>query len=73
MNASLSSKRKSIVSENSGELEQMGVQFREIDPFNLWVSATETGKMPSFTVNKLRAFLPQGKIAQLTATQQLSN
>ena len=38
MNASLAGTRKSIVSEASGELEQMGVQFREVDPFNLWVS-----------------------------------
>ena len=49
MNASLSSKRKSIVSENSGELEQMGVQFREVDPFNLWVSAIKTVKMPTLS------------------------
>lgn len=41
MNATLSSKRKSLVSEGSGELEQMGVQFREIDPFNLWVRASK--------------------------------
>lgn len=44
MNATLSSKRKSLVSEGSGELEQMGVQFREIDPFNLWVSAAKLSK-----------------------------
>lgn len=39
MSASLAGKRKSIVSEATGELEQMGVQFREVDPFNLWVSS----------------------------------
>lgn len=38
MNATLAGKRKSIISDASGELEQMGVQFREVDPFNLWVS-----------------------------------
>ncbi|KAL3144930.1 hypothetical protein ABBQ32_003437 [Trebouxia sp. C0010 RCD-2024] len=37
MSASLAGKRKSIVSEATGELEQMGVQFREVDPFNLWM------------------------------------
>ena len=30
-------KHKQIVSQNVGEQEQMVVDFREVDPFNLWV------------------------------------
>lgn len=33
-------KRSRIVSENAGEQEQMGVEVREVDPFNLWVRAS---------------------------------
>ena len=36
--AAMEGKRTQIISENAGELEQMGVEFREVDPFNLWVS-----------------------------------
>ena len=38
MDARVASKRTPMISQSSGELEQMGVQFREVDPFNLWVS-----------------------------------
>ena len=37
MNASMEGKRTQIIAENAGELEQMGVEFRDVDPFNLWV------------------------------------
>ena len=71
MNASMSSKRKSIVSENSGELEQMGVQFREVDPFNLWVSATDTVNMPTSSSVVARSGLVCNKeiSIKLTPTQ----
>ena len=38
MNNSMAAKQKEIVDQTSGEEMQMQVEFREVDPFNLWVS-----------------------------------
>lgn len=38
MRESMSSKQDDIVSERFGEQTPMRVKFREVDPFNLWVS-----------------------------------
>lgn len=38
MSNSMAAKHKAIVEETSGEEGQMQVEFREVDPFNLWVS-----------------------------------
>lgn len=39
MMASMSAKRQDIMSETTGQSQQMGVKLREIDPFNCWVGA----------------------------------
>ena len=36
-------KRTRLISENAGEKEQMDVEIREVDPFNLWVRASTSG------------------------------
>ncbi len=41
--ASMEGKRSSLISENAGEREQMDVEIREVDPFNLWVRASTSG------------------------------
>lgn len=38
MNNSMAAKREEIVEQTSGEEGQMQVQFREVNPFDLWVS-----------------------------------
>lgn len=35
--ASMEGKRTRLISENAGEKEQMDVEIREVDPFNLWM------------------------------------
>ncbi len=41
--ASMEGKRSRLISENAGEREQMDVEIREVDPFNLWVRASTSG------------------------------
>lgn len=43
MNNSMAAKHKAIVSDAAGEEQQMQVEFREVDPFNLWVSNISCG------------------------------
>ncbi|KAL0054069.1 hypothetical protein WJX82_003237 [Trebouxia sp. C0006] len=35
--ASMEGKRTRLISENAGEREQMDIEIREVDPFNLWM------------------------------------
>lgn len=85
MNATLAGKRKSIISDASGELEQMGVQFREVDPFNLWMwfelyrppSSKETELLEEvlaswFMLGRLGAFNTQNMQAFYGASEDMS-
>ena len=49
-------KRSRIVSENAGEQEQMGVEVREVDPFNLWVRANAPFALGSIITCRCHTF-----------------
>ena len=50
MMASMSSKREDIISENTGDEEQMQVVMREINPFSCWVGGHLTHMRPPHAV-----------------------
>lgn len=58
MMASMSAKRQDIMSETTGESQQMGVKLRDIDPFNCWVGAHAAFEFASNFVPGQTALLP---------------
>ena len=40
MNKSMDMKRHEVQEQTAGDEGQMQVEFREVDPFNLWVSSS---------------------------------
>ena len=57
-------KRTRLISENAGEREQMDVEIREVDPFNLWVRASTSGLHIKAAVTKLASKLFTGQLSQ---------
>ncbi len=71
-------KRTRLISENAGEREQMDVEIREVDPFNLWVRASTSGSAHQGSSDKPcvkalhRAALTGGSSALIASCTRIS-
>ena len=62
-------KRTRLISENAGEREQMDIEIREVDPFNLWVRASTSGSAHQGSSDNLASKLYTKRLSQEEAVQ----